>query len=203
MRALATTSSSARARHHSTRSPRTPDRTAAWWSPRSPKARATSATTPSRTSTPTWSRPASSTRPRSPARPCRTPPASAPCCSPQTPSSPTCPRRTRRRPAPGTADMRICIEPGPLPMPTQPPASTQVLAISCAVGFPIRGRFMLDGPHCQGALTCPSGNPLPGGSRLVLVRGQVPIARPTQERRTGCLIDRNQVVLPSRSLSEC
>ena len=35
---------------------------------------------PRPTSTPTWSRPASSTRPRSPAPPCRTPPASPPCC---------------------------------------------------------------------------------------------------------------------------
>ena len=74
-RRSASTSSSAPVRPRSTRSPRTRARTAESSFPRSSRARATSATTPSRTSTPTWSRPASSTRPRSPATPCRTRPA--------------------------------------------------------------------------------------------------------------------------------
>ena len=44
-------------------------------------AKATKATTPRPTSTKTWSRPASSTPPRSPAPRCKTPPASPRCCS--------------------------------------------------------------------------------------------------------------------------
>ena len=44
------------------------------------RARAASATTPTRTSMRTWSKPASSTRPRSRASPCRTPSASPVCC---------------------------------------------------------------------------------------------------------------------------
>src|SRR6516162_9792953 len=41
----------------------------------------------------------------------RTQPASAPCSSPPTPSSPTCPKtKRRRRPAAVMVDMRICID---------------------------------------------------------------------------------------------
>ena len=59
------------------RSPRTAATTARWSPTRSSRAsRRTSATTPTPASTSTCSRPASSTRRRSPARPCRTPPAS-------------------------------------------------------------------------------------------------------------------------------
>ena len=73
----ASTSSSRPVHLPSTRSPKTPARTAESSCPRSPKVKATSATTPSRTNTQTWSRRASSTRPRSPAMRCKTPPASA------------------------------------------------------------------------------------------------------------------------------
>ena len=45
-----------------------------------PNAKATKATTPRPTSTKTWSKPASSTRRRSPARPCKTPRAWRRCC---------------------------------------------------------------------------------------------------------------------------
>ena len=55
------------------------------------------ASTPPPASTRTWSRPASSTPPRSPARRCRTQPRSRPCSSPPRPSSPTSPRSCRRR----------------------------------------------------------------------------------------------------------
>src|SRR3954465_7141216 len=50
-----------------------------------------------------WPR-ASSTRPRSPARRCRTPRRSPRCSSPPRPSWPTSPRRTRPRPAPRVAE---------------------------------------------------------------------------------------------------
>ena len=57
------------------------------------------ASTPPPASTRTWSRPASSTPPRSPARRCRTQRRSRPCSSPPRPSSPTSPKR-RRPPCP-------------------------------------------------------------------------------------------------------
>ncbi len=57
-------------------SPRTPASRAPSSSRRSPRARAPSASTPKRRVRATWSRPASSTRPRSPAPRCRTPSAS-------------------------------------------------------------------------------------------------------------------------------
>ena len=71
----------------------------------------TSATTPTRTSTRTWSRPASSTRPRSPAPPCRTRPASPGCCSPPSAWSPRFPRKRRPRPCPRTAAAATCTKP--------------------------------------------------------------------------------------------
>ena len=63
------------------RSPRMPAKTGPSWSTRcgSPRPKPM-ATTPTRTSTAIWSRPASSTPPRSFAPLCRTPPASLPCC---------------------------------------------------------------------------------------------------------------------------
>ena len=54
------------------------------------------ASTPPPASTRTWSRPASSTPPRSPARRCRTQRRSRRCSSPPRPSSPTSPRTTDR-----------------------------------------------------------------------------------------------------------
>ena len=65
----------------SCRSSRTPARTATSWPTRCSRTRtATTATTPAWTATATWSRKASSTRPRSCAVPCRTPPAWRRCC---------------------------------------------------------------------------------------------------------------------------
>ena len=64
----------------------------------SPQAEArAAATTPRRASTATCSWPASSIRPRSLVPRSRTPPRWQPCCSPPRRSSPTCPRRRRRR----------------------------------------------------------------------------------------------------------
>ena len=66
--------------------------------PRSRRPRATTASTPPPARSRTWSRPASSTRPRSPVRPCRTRPPSPACCSPPRPSWPTSPRRWTPQP---------------------------------------------------------------------------------------------------------
>ena len=62
-------------------------------------ARARSASTPRPARSSTWSRPASSTRPRSPGRRCRTRRRSPPWCSPPRRSSPTSPSRPAPRPA--------------------------------------------------------------------------------------------------------
>ena len=68
--------------------------------------RAPRASTPPPATTRTWSRSASSTPPRSPARRCRTRRRSPPCSSPPRPSSPTSPSRPRPcRGMPGGGDM--------------------------------------------------------------------------------------------------
>ena len=67
---------------------------------RSRRPRATPGSTPSRASWRTWSRPASSTRPRSPGPPCRTRPRSRRCCSPPRRSWPTSPRSATPLPRP-------------------------------------------------------------------------------------------------------
>ncbi len=84
----------ARSRSRSARSRRTPASRARSWSTRSEvRGRATASTRPP-ASTSTWSAPASSTRPWSPARRCRTRRRSPRTSSPPRPSWPRCPRRT-------------------------------------------------------------------------------------------------------------
>ena len=83
-------------RSRSSRSPPTPaSRAASWSSGCGSLDRRPRASTPPPASTRTWSRPASSMPPRSPARRCRTRRRSRRCSSPPRPSSPTSPRSRR------------------------------------------------------------------------------------------------------------